>query len=545
MIVEMKKVLVTAISVILSAVMLCCCSAMDIARTNLGSLKERIIGTEESVGTAEQTNKGETAAQREQSNSFNVGVVNIDTWNPLLTKSVTVREAMEFVYDTLFEVNANHQSVPVLASDYNVSPDGRTVTVNLKPDVLWHDGGRFDAYDVVYTANLIMSGATNLGNLLADVASCDRVGTHTVRFRLHRSVPDFTALLTFPIIRYKTSMEYNSNTAPNGTGPYSFYGKIGTDRYLLTSFGSYHNGKAAIDAVNIIDVPDMEKYKLMFEASEIDIVTDSTIDIVNGMPKGNIKTISYVSDKMTYLGFNLTSDVVSSPQTRRGISYLIDRDDIVSSVMYSKARAVKIPINPASYLYYDTSESFGLDYEEAYDEFERDGWMAQEKGFTRDRNGVSQGLSVMLLVNSDDAVKTRTAQKIKESLERFGVGVNIDPQPYDMYTAKLNARNFDMVLGEVHLGANNDLTPLTGEGNYFSYGSTEVNTCIAQLGMTADTASKQQLFIQLSEQLTKDMPFAPLYFSNGCVIAGNKIKSGIEPTVSSDYRVANLWKCVE
>ncbi|MDO5396556.1 MAG: ABC transporter substrate-binding protein [bacterium] len=536
----MKRLIITAVSLILAAA-ICACAPINTARTNINEMLSRINGEEEQEEASSEKN-GNTETLAEQSNTFNIGIVNIDTWNPLLTQSATVREAMEFVYDTLFEVNTRHEAVPVLAKDYSVSPDGKTVNVNLKPDVLWHDGGHFDSYDVVYTVNLIMGGGTAYGNLLQDVASCERTGSNSVRFRLHRSVPDFPAVLTFPIIKYKTSMEYNANTAPVGTGPFSFYGKVSTDKYLLVRYGSYHNGAADIDAVNIIEVPDNEKYRLMFEASEIDVVTDSIIDIINGMPKGNIKVKSYTTNKMTYIGYNTASPILSGAQTRRGISMLIDRDEIVSSVLYSKAKAAVTPINPSSYLYYDTTERFGIDYEEAYSEFEGDGWHSQEQGFTRTKNGSVQKLSVGLLVNSDDAIKVRTAEKVKETLERFGVSVTLDKRGGTEYQAKLNAHDFDLFIGEVELNPNNDLTSLTDSWNYFSYSNPDVNTIIAQSGMTTDSFSRQQLFIQLCEQLKKDMPFAAIYFADGCVISGNKIKSGIEPTVSSNYRVANLWR---
>ena len=536
----MKRLIITAVSLILAAA-LSACSAIDTARTNIDKIISSINGQDEqeTVAAEETVNTEEVI---EQSNIFNIGLVDIDTWNPLLTKSSTVREAMELVYDTLFEVNARNESVPVLAKDYSISPDGKTIVVNLKPDVLWHDGGHFDSYDVVYTVNLIMGGNTAYGDLLRDVASCERVGTESVRFNLRRSVPDFPAVLTFPIIKYRTSVDYNANTAPVGTGPFSFYGKISTDKYLLIKYGSYHNGAAAIDAVNMIEVPDKEKYRLMFEASELDIVTDSMVDIINGMPKGNINVTGYTTNKMTFLGYNTASPKLSGAPTRRGISMLIDRDEIVSSVLYSKGKAVLTPINPSSYLYYDTTERFGIDYEEAYTEFEGDGWQSQEFGFTRTVNGRELELAVKLLVNSDDPIKVNTAEKIRETLERFGVAVKLDMHRGEQYQAKLNAHDFDLFLGEIKLDPNNDLTSLTDAWNYFSYSNPDVNTIIAQSGMTADVFSRQQLFIQLCEKLKADMPFTPIYFADGCVISGSKIKSGIEPTISSDYRVANLWR---
>ena len=152
----MKKILITAASVVAAAALMGACATIDTARTNLSEIAARITGSDDGNEVRPENNVSENVPQAEESNSFSIGVVNIDTWNPLLTQSVTVKEAMELVYDTLFEVNEQHQAVPVLASDYSVSPDGRTVTVNLKPDVVWHVGGNFDSYDVAYTVNLIM-----------------------------------------------------------------------------------------------------------------------------------------------------------------------------------------------------------------------------------------------------------------------------------------------------------------------------------------------------------------------------------------------------
>lgn len=535
----MNRIILAAVSAALAAVM-CACAPLDAARTNINELMGKANGSAEE---AQDTQTGITAVNNEsiaKPNMINIGVVDIDTWNPLLTKSPTVREAMELVYDTLYEVNSRHEAVPVLANDYSLSPDGKTVVVNLKPDVLWHDGGRFDAYDMVYTVNLIMGGGTVYGNLLGNVASCERTGTYSVRFNLHRSVPDFPATLTFPIIKYKTSMEYNANNAPVGTGPFRFNGKLSTDKYSLVRYDNYHNGPADIEAVHMIEIPDRNKYRLMFAASEIDLATDNMFDIINGMPNRNINVASYTTDKMTYIGYNLASPVLSGASTRRGISMLIDRDDIVSSVLYSKAKPVNIPINPSSYLYYDTSVKFGTDYEEAYEEFEKDGWEPQTRGFSRN-NGI-QNMSVSLLVNSDDELKVKTAEKVKENLMRFGVEAVLDKQPAEAYQVKLNAHDFEMFIGEIDISGNNDLRPLTDEWNYFSYASSDVNTIISQSGMTVDVYERQQLFIQLCERLKSDMPFAPLYFAEGCVMSGSKIKTGIEPTVSSDYRVANSWR---
>ncbi len=533
----MRKLIITA-ALAVSAAMLSACTAGDAARENINGIIEQVKGLS---ATEEPHETAASVEPVEQSNTFNIGITGIDTWNPLKTKNELIKEAMQLVYDPLFEINENHIAVPVLATDYSVSPDGKTVDVNLKEGVLWQDGGKFDAYDVAYTVNAILSGATEYGGQLSDVVSCKVVNALTVRFYLGRSVPDFVSLLTFPVVRYQTDMNAGVSAKPVGTGPYSFYGKISTDKYMLTAYDSYHNGRAGIDAVYMISAPSREKYVLMLEANEIDTATDQSIDLGEGMPKGNLSMTSYISDKMTYLGFNMSSSVLENAATRRGIGHLIDKSGIVSSITYSQAEAVDVAINPSSYLYYDTEKNFGSKYEEAYTEFESGGWGRQEKGFTRSVGGAEQRLSVRLLVNSDDSVKLSTARSIKNTLEKYGVVVELDEQPYDMYAAKIAAKDFDAFIGEVQLNANNDLTPLTGAGNDFGYSNPDVDTIIAQSGMTADTAERQQLFISLGEKVRSDAPFEPLYFAKGSLISSSKIKSGIVPTASSYYRAVNVW----
>src|SRR5262249_48605535 len=56
------------------------------------------------------------------------------------------------VYEALVEEDPWHQFVPMLATDWHMSPDGKTWTFNLRRGVQWHFGwGAFTAKDVVHT----------------------------------------------------------------------------------------------------------------------------------------------------------------------------------------------------------------------------------------------------------------------------------------------------------------------------------------------------------------------------------------------------------
>lgn len=482
-------------------------------------------------------------ADAEVSNSITVGVFDFDTFNPLTTNSVTVRDAMQLVFEPLFELDEQMRIVPALAENYSVSLDGRTVSINLKQGIKWHDGNDFNAYDVAYTIKNIRNGNTTYTELMENVADHRITDTYSLEIKLKKSVPNFAALLTFPIVQYQTPIIISSTYTPIGTGPFKFDGKLSTDKMQLSAYEEYRDGRAAADKAFIVFAPDSDRYHSMFEASEIDVITSDTVDLTQYMPKGGIKINKFVTDRFTFLGYNTESEKLLGSETRIGISKFINKDDIISSVLYSHAVAVDAPINPSSYLYHTDKTVFAADDIAAREHLENDGWKLNSDGnYTRMVNNKRQSLYFKILTSEENSEKVGTAKKIAEQLNKFGVGAEVEAVPYEQYISRINSKDFDVFIGEIELGANLDISPLTSaSGNYFSYRNTDADTLIAQIGMTSGEDDQKLLFEQLAAVVARDMPFVPLYYREGSVLTGAKIKSGINPSVSMFYRDCEKW----
>ena len=94
----------------LVAVLLAVCTVFSVTGCDtVERIKERI--SQEAVDEEKVADENKT----EVSNSISVGLLDFDTFNPLLTKSETVKECMEFVYEPLFELNEKLQAVPILS----------------------------------------------------------------------------------------------------------------------------------------------------------------------------------------------------------------------------------------------------------------------------------------------------------------------------------------------------------------------------------------------------------------------------------------------
>ena len=73
--------------------------------------------------------------------------------------SNAVASYMHFMFAALAKFRQTGAIVPGLASSWQVSADGLTITFTLRDDVLWHDGRPFSAADVEFTFKAIVNPA--------------------------------------------------------------------------------------------------------------------------------------------------------------------------------------------------------------------------------------------------------------------------------------------------------------------------------------------------------------------------------------------------
>ncbi|MEJ2665547.1 MAG: ABC transporter substrate-binding protein [Deinococcales bacterium] len=73
-------------------------------------------------------------------------------WDPTASTSQAIARVMYHnVYEGLVRLDRSGKIVPALAKSWTVSPDGKTLTFQLRSGVKFHDGTPFTAEDVVKT----------------------------------------------------------------------------------------------------------------------------------------------------------------------------------------------------------------------------------------------------------------------------------------------------------------------------------------------------------------------------------------------------------
>jgi len=81
------------------------------------------------------------------------------------------------IYTPLFEIdmNATNALRPALATNITVSPDKRSLRVEMRQDAVWEDGRPVTAHDVEYTWRMILDPASGAQNKISDLAEIESI----------------------------------------------------------------------------------------------------------------------------------------------------------------------------------------------------------------------------------------------------------------------------------------------------------------------------------------------------------------------------------
>src|ERR1700680_2089875 len=108
-----------------------------------------------------------------------------DVLDPSIARTYVGRIVFASICDKLFDIDEKLNVVPQLALSHETSPDGKTVTIRLRPGVKFHDGEAFGAEAAKYSLerHLPTPGSTRKAEIAA-IDHIDVVDPLTIRIAL-------------------------------------------------------------------------------------------------------------------------------------------------------------------------------------------------------------------------------------------------------------------------------------------------------------------------------------------------------------------------
>lgn len=463
-----------------------------------------------------------------------------DMLDPHQARTYYGRFVFAAMCDRLVDVDENLKVVPGLAKDWAWSDDGKTLTLNLREGVTFHDGEKFDAEAVKYNLDraMTMQGSLRKSDL-SSVASVEvKSPTQVV---LHLKSPD-AALLSQLTDRAGAMMAPKAAAKPDFaahpvcSGPYQFESRVSQDRIVLKRFDNYWNKSAYhFDKVIFLPIPDASVRLANLRAGDL--------DITEGIAASDVKTVEADGRlslaKVTGLGyqgitFNINNgkvpanDPFKDARVREAFSLAIDRDalnQVVFEGLYAPSNQGLSTVSP-----------YHVKLPVASRDVEKSKALLKEAG-------INGPLNVSLLVPNNP-----TSQQVGQVLQAMTAeaGFNLNLQMTEFATLLDRQQSGDYQLSLSGWSGRPDpdgslFAFINSKGNLNDgrYNNPQVDEWLLQARQSNDQATRQALYDKVVKQLQTDMPIAYLYFEPR-IFGLNKKVQGFKPYPDGIVRLAGL-----
>jgi peptide/nickel transport system substrate-binding protein len=442
----------------------------------------------------------------------NADSVSMDNTMVFSNASIWVFQQM---FESLYEVTPDGKDVkPLLAEGYKLSPDKLTWTFTLKQGVKFSTGAPMTSADVKFS--LDKARATKGGWEFLDVAikSVDAPDPSTVVIKTkYPWAPLLADLANFNNAVLPNNYGGRSHDdfykAPVGTGPFVWdHWNKGTELELKKNPGYWDAGKPSIDSVTWKVVPDDNARNLQIQGGQAQINENppfSSIQQLQGQP--GVKVQLFPSTKTDYILMNQKEKPFDDVHVRRAISYAIDRQALVKTLLFGNGTPANSFLMP-NVPFYD-AKTPGISYDMAKAKEE----LAQ--------SSVPNGFTTTFLASSGDSTDQALAQVLQSSLKELGITLkiqNVDPSAahdlQDSQKYQISHSYWTMDIADPDELVTFAVDPSAGSRSFYtSYDNPQVIADTKKAEQTFDTAGRQVLYSQIQKQAADDAFLGFLYYS--------------------------------
>jgi dipeptide transport system substrate-binding protein len=471
----------------------------------------------------------------------------------LFTAGTTFDASSHPIYNRLLEFETGTTNViPGLAESVEASDDGLEYTFKLRQGVKFHANDEFtptrdfNADDVIFSFmrqkdeshpyNQVSGGTWEYfqGMGMPDlVESIEKIDDYTVKFTLSKPEAPFVANMAMDFASI-LSAEYADammaagtpeklNTAPIGTGPFSFvaYQKDAVIRYAQNA--DYWKAPADVSNLIFAITPDASVRYQKLKAGECHIMPyPNPADIQAMQDDADINMMEQEGLNVGYLAYNTTMEPFDNPKVRKALNMAIDKQAIIDVVFQGSGQAAKNPIPPTMWGYNEAITDDPYDPEAAKAMLEAEGV-----------SGLSMKVWAMPVQRPYNPNARRMAELIQADFAKVGVDVEIVSYEWGEYLSRSKELNRD---GAVLLGWTGDngdpdnfLAVLLGcdgreASNRAQWCHEPFEDLILKAKQTTDQAERTKMYEEAQVIFKEQAPWATIAHSVVYMPMSNKVQ---------------------
>lgn len=473
-----------------------------------------------------------TIARIEDSQSF-------DKTNVFQNESIWICEQ---IMEPLYTVTPDGKSVkPWLATGYTVSKDGKTYIFKLRPGVKFSNGKPLTAADAKFSIDDARKQAKGWGYLDAAIKSISAPNPSTVVFHLKYQWAPFLAdiaLFANGIIPKNWNGEPRAQfyKHPIGTGPFMWDKRVvGQSVTLKRNPFYWQQGKPYLDKVTWTFVTDENTRELQLRGGQIQVDEFPPFNSITKLKQTSGITMSlFPSTRTDYLDLNESYAPLADAHVRRAISYAIDRQAIVKSVLFGYGKPANSFLPPQVPFYDPKTPGLQFDMTKAKAE------MAKSK--------YAKGFKVTLLVGAGAQVESAMGQILQSQLKQLGIDVTFKQEDTSTEFNDIGQRKYQLAFSywTMDIADPDELVtfavdPAGGAHSFYTdYDNPTVIKLSHQAQRETNTAKRAQLYSRLQRIAANDAFLGFLYYSPFRYAYSSKLH-GFFVYPLGNYHLEDVW----
>jgi peptide/nickel transport system substrate-binding protein len=426
------------------------------------------------------------------------------------------------LYDTLVTTDAALAIRPSLALRW-LNPDELSWSFELRQGVMFHDGTRLEADDVVASLTRARDDPrSEFRSGLQDLDEIQAPGPGQLRITTRRPFPTLlrylVAIAIVPRERLASSTPLGRD--PVGSGPFRFISRDApTGPIVLQRFDGYWGDKPSLDRALILAVSDERERLRALAGGSVDLIADvpaASVEQLRNTP--SLRVLRAAGLRESYVLFDMArgkTPYASPPRNpfldrrvRVAFVQAIDRGRLVREVLQGFGQEATQFAAPGVFGFNPSVRPPAFDPQQAR-------LLLEEAG-----GGFSVTLDAPQGVHPGDA---RAAEAVARNLRAIGVDVRLNLLPKAEIFDKLTRRDTSLAIGswnclsgdmeEIYLSLLRTPRVELGQGvdNTGGYSNPAVDAAFALAGATAAPEARLDRLQKAVALASADVPWVPLY----------------------------------
>ncbi len=504
----------------------------------------------------------------------------IVTVNPVFQSDTSSGDVSKLILAQLYDLDRQGNVVAepwsLAAEPPQISEDGKTYTVKLKPEAKWTDGTAVTADDIIFTLNTVRNPEVGSPGISAydKVDSVEKVDEQTAKIQLKQVYAPFIYSLTLTLApshilkdvppKELKQHEYGTDPAKTVTnGPWKWSEWKQKQHITVDADPNYWGAKKPHIAKVI--------YKIYADQNtEVQALIKGDVDTISAIPvtqlaavqkRDSLRVVLAPGPMYEYLGFNFEPknfkdnfSPFEGQKTRQAIAYALNRQGMVDNVLKGTGQLMNAPFLPGSWA--DPGEAavnYEFNVEKAKQLLAEDGWTpGTDNILTKD----GKRFSFELQYNAGNSRREQISSIVQQNLKDVGIEVTTKGIDFAAWVDQhLNTGKYQAVLMAWSLTTPDPDGESTFSSKYYPpagqnsgwYKNEKLDNLWVKGYSVVDQGERKKIYEEVGKEISTELPYVFLYQYGTPQGIGPRVnfaeEDKPEPSLAYGYmyRMINWW----